>query len=59
MLGNITTTDKNDNNRKGGYFRFDDDNNVSYRYILSITYTETAWLPNDDMDIFFLPALNF
>ena len=28
------------NNEKGGYFRFDDENNMSYRYILSITYTE-------------------
>ena len=25
------------NNGKDGYFRFDDDNNMSYRYILSIT----------------------
>ena len=32
-----TTTEKYDNNGKGGYFRFDDDNNMSYRYILSIT----------------------
>ena len=28
-----TTTEKYDNNGKGGYFRFDDDNNMSYRYI--------------------------
>ena len=35
-----TTNEKYDNNGKGGYFRFDDDNNMSYRYILSITYTE-------------------
>ena len=35
-----TTTEKYDNSGKGGYFRFDDDNNMSYRYILSITYTE-------------------
>ena len=35
-----TTTEKYDNNAKGGYFRFDDDNNMIYRYILSITYTE-------------------
>ena len=34
-----TTTEKYENNGKGGYFRFDDDNNMSYRYILSITYT--------------------
>ena len=33
-----------DNNGKGGYFRFDDDNNISYRYILSITYTEMGQL---------------
>ena len=26
-----TTTEKFDNNGKGGYFRFDDDNNMSYR----------------------------
>ena len=32
-----TTTEKYDNNGKGGYFRFGDDNNMSYRYILSIT----------------------
>ena len=31
-----TTTEKY-NNEKGGYFRFNDDNNMSYRYILSIT----------------------
>ena len=29
--------EKYDNNGKGGYFRFDDDNNMSYKYILSIT----------------------
>ena len=28
---------KYEHNRKGGYFRFDDDNNMSYGYILSIT----------------------
>ena len=33
-----TTTEKYGNNGKGGWF--DDDNNMSYRYILSITYTE-------------------
>ena len=33
-----------DNNGKGGYFRFDDDNNMSYRYILSITYNEMGQL---------------
>ena len=32
------------NNGKGGYFRFDDDNNMIYRYILSITYTEMGQL---------------
>ena len=31
--------EKYENNEKGGYFRFDDDNHLSYRYILSITYT--------------------
>ena len=30
---------KYENNGKGGYFRFDNDNNMGYRYILSITYT--------------------
>ena len=35
-----TATERYDNNGKGGYFRFDDDNNMSFRYILSITYTE-------------------
>ena len=39
-----TTTEKYDNNGKGGYFRFDDDNIMSYRYILSITYTEMGQL---------------
>ena len=34
---------KYDNNGKGGYFQFDD-NNMSYRYILSITYTERGQL---------------
>ena len=34
-----TTMEKYENNGKGGYFRLDDDNNMSYRYILSITYT--------------------
>ena len=34
-----TTTVKYENNGKGGYFRFDDDDNMSYRYIPSITYT--------------------
>ena len=32
-----TTTEKYDNNGKGGYFRFDDDNKMDYKYILSIT----------------------
>ena len=35
-----TNTEKHDKNGKGGYFRFDDDNNMSYIYILSINYTE-------------------
>ena len=39
-----TTTETYDNNGKGGHFRFDDDNNMSYRYILSITYTEMGQL---------------
>ena len=39
-----TTTGKYDNNGKGEYFRFDDDNNMSYRYILSVTYTEMGQL---------------
>ena len=29
--------EKYDNNMKGWYFRSDDDNKISYRYILSIT----------------------
>ena len=33
-----------DNNGKGGYFRFDGDYNMSYRCILSITYTEMGQL---------------
>ena len=32
-----TTTEKYDKNGKGVYFRLDDDNNMGYRYILSIT----------------------
>ena len=39
-----TTTEKYDNNGNGGYVRFDDDNNMSYRYIISITYTEMGQL---------------
>ena len=39
-----TTTEKYDNNGKGGYFQFDDDNNMSHRYILSVTYTEFGQL---------------
>ena len=39
-----TTTEKYYNNGKGEYFRFDDDNNMSFRYILSITYTEMRQL---------------
>ena len=35
---------KYDNNGKGVYFRFDDDNNMSYWYILSFTYTEMGQL---------------
>ena len=35
---------KTHDNGKAGYFRFDDDNNMSYRYILSITYTEMGQL---------------
>ena len=34
-----TTTEKYDNNGKGGYFRFDDDNKMGYEYIISITET--------------------
>ena len=33
-----TSTEKYNNNGKGGYFRFDDYNNTSFKYILSITY---------------------
>ena len=39
-----TTTEKYDENGKDGHFRFVDDNNMSYRYILSITYTEMVQL---------------
>ena len=39
-----TTTEKYDNNGKGWYFRFDDDNDMSYKYILSITWTEMGQL---------------
>ena len=39
-----TTTEKYDNNGKGGHLRFDDDNKMSYRYILSINYTEMGQL---------------
>ena len=35
---------KYDINGKGGHFRFDNDNNLSYRYIISITYTEMGQL---------------
>ena len=36
--------EKYDNNGKGWYFRFDDDNNMSYKYILSMTWTEMGQL---------------
>ena len=37
--------EKYDKNGKGGYFRLvDDDNNMSYRYIISTTYTEMGQL---------------
>ena len=36
--------EKYDNNGRGGYFRFDDDYNTSFRYILSINYTEVGQL---------------
>ena len=39
-----TTIEKYENNGKGGYFRFDDDNNISYRYILSICMIFTAYV---------------
>ena len=35
---------KYDNNGKGWYFRFDGDNNMSYKYIISITGTEMGQL---------------
>ena len=39
-----TTTEKYDNNGKDWYLRFDYDNNMSYKYILSITWTEMGQL---------------
>ena len=39
-----TTTEKDYNNGKGRYFRFDDDINMSYKYILSIIYNERGQL---------------
>ena len=38
-----TTTEKY-NNEKGWNFQYDDDNNMSYKYILSITWTEMGQL---------------
>ena len=35
---------KYENIGKDGYFRFDDDNIMSYRYILSITFTKMGQL---------------
>ena len=35
---------KYDDNGEGGYFRFDDDNNMSFKYILSVTHTEMGQL---------------
>ena len=32
-----TTTEKYENNGEGGYFRFDDDNNMSYSYLWKLT----------------------
>ena len=43
-----TTTEKYDNNGKVWYFRFDDDSNMSYKYILSITWTEIGQLNTYD-----------
>ena len=34
----VTATEKCDNNGKGWYFHFDDDNKMSYKHILLITY---------------------
>ena len=42
-----TTRENYDNNGKGGYFRFDDDNNMRCRF-LSITYTEMGQLNTYD-----------
>ena len=36
--------EKYDDNGKGWNFRFDDDNNVSYRHFFSTTYTEMGQL---------------
>ena len=41
-LRHATTEKKYENNGKGGYFGFDDDNNMSYRYVLSITLLKLA-----------------
>ena len=37
-----TTTENYDNSGKGEYFGFDDDDNISYIHVLSITYDERA-----------------
>ena len=44
ISGTQLRKEKNDNNGKGEYLRFDDDNYMSYRYILYITWTEMVQL---------------
>ena len=39
-----TTMEKYDNNGKGWYIRYDDNNNMSYKCMLSITWTEMGQL---------------
>ena len=40
----IRSTSQNVSNYLHSYFRFDDDNNMGYRYIIWITYTEMGQL---------------
>ena len=41
-VSGTTTTEKYENSGNRGYLRFDDDNNMSYSYILSITLLKWA-----------------
>ena len=55
---NTPSTQKSDNNRNDLYFQFDYDDNMSYKYILSIAYSwmglliycNTHWILSETCD---------